>query len=203
MPAAKSRNRRSLGDVVRERVFLFLRRFKPARERVTIGEFNDRCEREHVVRYEFARRFCQGKNVADIACGTGYGTKILAQVAASAVGFDKESLCGNRVVDLEKQCWDGKYDVIVSFETLEHLENPEFFLENARKTAKLLVVSSPIGEFRGYNPHHKQVWTFPEFKELVERTFDCEYYYQVGEQIHDKAQSEIKFVIAACSPKRK
>jgi 2-polyprenyl-3-methyl-5-hydroxy-6-metoxy-1,4-benzoquinol methylase len=201
MSGARNRSHRSFGQALLEKTFLFLRKFKPARERVTLGEFNDYVEREHVARYRFAQRFCKGKTVADIACGTGYGTKILAEVAQSVVGYDKISLCGNRLIDLEKQCWDGTYDVIVSFETLEHLENPEFFLENARKTSKLLVVSSPIGEFRGYNPHHKQVWTFPEFKEFLEKTFHCDYYYQSGEEIRDEPAGPIRFVIAACTLK--
>lgn len=202
MTALRDRRRHSLRVRVLEQVFLFLRRFKPARERVTIGEFNDRAEREHVARYEFARRFCEGKTVADIACGTGYGTRILAEVASSVVGYDKEFLAGNEMIDLEREGWDSDYDVIVSFETLEHLENPEFFLENAWRTAKLLVVSSPIGELPGYNPHHKQVWTFPEFRDLVEARFDCEYHYQRDEIIHDDPVEPVNFVVAACRPKK-
>jgi SAM-dependent methyltransferase len=202
-PMSRDRSRQSLTQSLLKKAFLFLRRFKPARERVTIGEFNDRAEHEHLARYRFAQRFCEEKRVADIACGTGYGTKILAEVAASVVGYDKEPLCGNRIIDLEKQSWNDKYDVIVSFETLEHLDNPEFFLENALKTADLLVVSSPIGEILGYNPHHKQVWTFPEFKQLLERRFTCTYYYQKGVEISASPTRPIRFAIAACKPKHR
>ena len=190
-----------MGQAVLVKVFKFLRRFKPARERVTIGEFNDLVEREHVARYQFARQFCKGKKVADIACGTGYGTKILSEVAESVVGFDKEPLCGNRVVNLEAECWPGRYDVIVSFETIEHLDNPEFLLENASRTADMLVVSSPIGEILGYNPHHKQVWTLPEFTKLLEKRFRCEFFYQKGETISDKPTRPVGYVIATCVPK--
>jgi 2-polyprenyl-3-methyl-5-hydroxy-6-metoxy-1,4-benzoquinol methylase len=184
-----------------ERVFLFLRRFKPTRERVTIGEYNDHVEREHVARYQFALRFCEGKTVADIACGTGYGSQILRKVAKNVVGFDKENLCGNRLIDLEKDSWPGTYDVIVSFETIEHLSNPDFFLENAQRATTVLIVSTPVGEFRGYNPHHKQVWTFPEFKAVVERYFRCEYYFQKETEISSEAPSPVRFVIAVGTPK--
>jgi len=183
------------------KIFLFLRRFKPVRERVTMGEFDDHVEREHLARYKFAQHYCAGKRVADIACGTGYGTRMLAEVASSAHGFDKERLCGNEVIDLEKQSWSGEFDVVVSFETIEHLANPEFFLENARKTAKLLLVSTPIGELRGYNPYHKQVWNFEQFKAFVERYFECRYFYQVNDQILDTPPSNIRFVIAVGVPK--
>lgn len=189
-----------LRDTILEQTFLFLRRFKPVRERVTLGELNDHVEREHVARYEFAKQFCMGKAVADIACGTGYGMTILRQVAASVNGYDKQLLCGNRTIDLEKECWERTYDVIVSFETIEHLANPEFFLENARRTAKLLVVSSPIGEFRGYNPHHKQVWSLPQFKTLLEKYFRCSYYFQEAESIQGTSFSKARFVIAVGTP---
>ena len=184
-----------------EKSFLFLRRFRPARERVTIGERNDHVEREHVARYEFAVRFCSGRTVADIACGTGYGSDILRRSAKAVQGFDREDLCGNRIVDLEKQSWSERYDVIVSFETIEHLANPEFFLLNAQRTASLLIVSTPIGEFLGYNPHHKQVWTLPEFKVLLENYFTCSYYFQTGTEIQDRPSGPVRFVIAVASPR--
>jgi 2-polyprenyl-3-methyl-5-hydroxy-6-metoxy-1,4-benzoquinol methylase len=189
-----------LRDTILEQTFLFLRRFKPVRERVTLGELDDRVEREHVARYEFAKQFCMGKDVADIACGTGYGTTILRQVAASVNGYDKQLLCGNRTIDLEKECWEKTFDVIVSFETIEHLANPEFFLENARRTAKLLVVSSPIGEFRGYNPHHKQVWDLPQFKTLLAKYFRCSYFFQEAESIQGTPFAKTRFVIAVGTP---
>jgi 2-polyprenyl-3-methyl-5-hydroxy-6-metoxy-1,4-benzoquinol methylase len=194
---------RQFRNKVIERLFLFLRQFKPVRERVAIGEYNDHVEREHLARYEFATRFCEGKTVADIACGTGYGSEILRRVAKEVHGFDKENLCGNRLIDLEKERWDGNYDAIVSFETIEHLANPAFFLENAKLTTKVLVVSTPIGEFRGYNPHHKQVWTLREFKALVEQYFHCEYYFQREAEILEEAPSPVRFVIAVGIPRLK
>lgn len=184
-----------------EHAFRWLRRFRPARERVTLGEFNDRVEREHVARYRLAAEFCRGRRVADIACGTGYGTRLLATVAASVDAYDKEPLCGNRLIDLEREGWGETYDVIVSLETIEHLANPAFFLENARRTTKQLIVSTPIGEFRGYNPHHKQVWTLAEFQALIESRFSCDYYVQDGETIHRQLDGRERFVIAVGTPR--
>lgn len=188
-------------DELLEKTFLFLRRFKPVRERVTLGEFNDHVEQEHVSRYEFAKRFCVGRSVADIACGTGYGTAILRSVASSVDGYDKELLCNNTLIDLDSQSWHKHYDVIVSFETIEHLARPEFFLENAAKTARQLIVSTPVGEFRGYNPHHKQVWTFQEFSSLIENWFDAKYFYQRGVDVEERPVHPIRFVVAVCKRK--
>ncbi len=190
------------GRFLLEKAFLFLRRFKPVRERVTVGEFNDHVEQEHLARYRFAQGLCRGKRVADIACGTGYGSEILAETALSVDRFDKELLCGNRAIDLEKEAWDDRYDVIVSFETIEHLANPEFFFENARRTTDLLIVSTPIGEFKGYNPFHKQVWTLAEFKAVVEKYFHCEYFYQDGVEIHAQRGQRVRFIIVVGTPKR-
>lgn len=189
-----------LRDALLERVFLSLRKLKPVRERVTLGEKNDHVEREHIARYNFARQFCRGKRVADIACGTGYGMKILGESAASVDGYDKKLLCGNTVMDLEKESWTKSYDVIVSFETIEHLADPLFFLQNIARTSRLVVISSPIGEFRGYNPHHKQVWNLDEFKALLERYFICTYYYQTKEWINRDAKYPVRFAIAVGSP---
>ena len=177
------------------------RKFRPVRERVRPGEFGDYVEREHVARYQFATRFCRNMRVADIACGTGYGMHILRTVAVEVDGFDKEPLCGNFVIDLEKTSWEREYDVIVSFETVEHLSNPEFFVENAWKTAKELIVSSPIGELRGYNGFHKQTWQTEEFQALLEARFECEYYSQEGEEIRPGLIRPVGFLIAVCKPK--
>src|SRR5436853_461771 len=45
-------------------------------------------EHEHYHRYLFSLGFCQGKAVLDIACGEGYGSYLLGQVAASVIGVD-------------------------------------------------------------------------------------------------------------------
>jgi len=188
------------GETLLERTFLFLRKFKPVRERVRLGEKNDHVEREHLARYNFAKQFCEGKRVADIACGTGYGMKILGEVASSVDGYDKELLCENTVIDLEKEVWTNPYDVIVSFETIEHLADPHFFLKNIAATSRLALISSPIGEFRGYNPHHKQVWSLDEYKSLLEQYFSCVYYFQKDERVHQDSSIPVRFTIAVATP---
>src|SRR6476661_3321910 len=43
---------------------------------------------EHWHRYAFARRFVAGRRVADVACGEGYGSALLARAATDVVGVD-------------------------------------------------------------------------------------------------------------------
>jgi 2-polyprenyl-3-methyl-5-hydroxy-6-metoxy-1,4-benzoquinol methylase len=47
---------------------------------------------EHLLRYEFASTLVQEKQVLDAACGSGYGSKMMATAgAASVVGVDIDS----------------------------------------------------------------------------------------------------------------
>jgi 2-polyprenyl-3-methyl-5-hydroxy-6-metoxy-1,4-benzoquinol methylase len=88
----------------------------------------------HLDRYAFARGYCAGKTVLDGACGAGYGSALLGERAARVVGIDMsgESVAyatrdyGRDNVSFRKSFVeltpfdDNSFDVIVSFETVEH-----------------------------------------------------------------------------------
>ena len=111
---------------------------------------------EHWHRYAFARRFVAGKRVLDAACGEGYGSALLGEAAASVVGVDIDgptiahagSRYGNdgRVRFIEGSCTelplpDASIDVVVSFETIEHLREED----QPRMVAEFARVLSPGG----------------------------------------------------------
>src|ERR1700682_5820762 len=118
---------------------------------------------EHWHRYAFARRFAAGKRVLDAACGEGYGSALLGDVATSAVGVGIDSSAiapaserygeGDRVRFLTGSCSalpmpDASVDAVVSFETIEHLDaadQPKMLAEFPRvlKPEGLLIISSP------------------------------------------------------------
>ena len=118
---------------------------------------------EHWHRYAFARRFAAGKRVLDAACGEGYGTALLGKVASDVVGIDIDgptiahasARYGDRarVRFIEGSCTelplpDTSIDVVVSFETIEHLreaDQPRMLAEFARVLVAggLVVISSP------------------------------------------------------------
>jgi len=127
--------------------------------------FTPECEREiwyeHWHRYVFAREFAKGKRVLDAACGEGYGSALLAGVAQNVLGVDiAEAAIGHartRYAALPNlrfergDCTalsvpDASFDLIVSFETLEHVQAQEQLLAGfarALAPAGMLIVSSP------------------------------------------------------------
>lgn len=127
--------------------------------------FTPECVREiwyeHWHRYAFARRLAAGKRVLDAACGEGYGSALLAQVAAEVVGVDIDStsvehararyaanpgLSFERADAAKLPFADGSFDVIVSFETLEHLAEQEQMIAGFARVLRddgVLLVSSP------------------------------------------------------------
>jgi len=118
---------------------------------------------EHWHRYAFARRFAAGRRVLDAACGEGYGTALLAAVASSAFGVDVDIATveharatygeSQRLRFVAASCTglpmpSGSIDMIVSFETIEHIsaaEQREMLSEFSRvlKPDGVLVLSSP------------------------------------------------------------
>jgi SAM-dependent methyltransferase len=116
---------------------------------------------EHWHRYVFARAFASGKRVLDAACGEGYGSALLAGVAASVVGID---IADQAITHARDRYGDranlrfargdctaldvapASFDLIVSFETLEHVAAQEALIGGfARALADdgVLIVSSP------------------------------------------------------------
>lgn len=138
---------------------------------------------EHLVRYQFAARLAAGKRVLDVACGVGYGSKLLAEthptahiqgidLSAAAIDFARQhhpapNLRYTVGSALELPFEDGSFDLVVAFEFIEHIEAQLPFLEGARRVLApggILVVSTPNRVMSvGRNPFHVH--------ELVEHEF--------------------------------
>ena len=88
---------------------------------------------EHVFRYQFAAGYVSNRTVLDVACGYGYGTAgLIAAGAKSAFGLDSAPAACRRAKEqygvdaaVGDACSlrfpDGSFDVVVSFETIEHV----------------------------------------------------------------------------------
>jgi len=151
----------------------------------------------HVVRYEWAASLIRpGDRVLDAACGMGYGAHVLAmRSSASAVlGLDgslfavEYARCnyGSARVAFEagdlpsalRRHEDGSFDCIVSFETLEHVSEPEALLAEFHRLlvpgGRILVsVPNDWADESGEdpNPHHLHVYTWDKLREQVSERF--------------------------------
>jgi SAM-dependent methyltransferase len=128
--------------------------------------FTPECVREiwyeHWHRYVFARAFARGKRVLDAACGEGYGSALLASEAASVLGVDiaedaiahARARYADRHANLRFERGDctvldlpaGSFDLITSFETLEHVMAQQALIDGFARvlaTNGVLLISSP------------------------------------------------------------
>jgi len=155
-------------------------------------------EAEHYARYNFAVPFTEGKVVLDAACGVAYGKDILK--AKEYIGIDIEPGEGIIVQDLEKGIdLDIKPDVVVSFETIEHLENPVKFLQWVKDNCKQFIFSIPVSMPSEF---HKQVYTIEEIKELIGHFFPVVKYYEqnAGEITEESGNAKYIVGVAEIEP---
>ncbi|MGE0132042.1 MAG: methyltransferase domain-containing protein [Blastocatellales bacterium] len=151
---------------------------------------------EHVYRYRFASQFVNGKRVLDIACGEGYGSAALLEAGAkSIIGIDvSEEACQHarskygidaRSGDAESiPLQNNSVDLIVSFETIEHINNPTAFIKECARILTpggTLIVSTPNGGFESEegssNPFHVHEMEADEFEGLLKLHFSQRHWY--------------------------
>ena len=180
--------------------------------------------RFHLARYEFARSWCQGRRVLDGACGTGYGSNILGQVARDVVGIDCSSdaisyasaTYGKPHVRFQKSFVESTpfpsdwFDVVVSFETVEHTLCPEsHIMEVARllePTAGRAILSIPNAW--GLTDHHFLDFDTSLLKKTIAPHFgESSFYYQNPEShprmpgigpLQSAAAQDAQCVLAVC-----
>lgn len=141
----------------------------------------------HLKRYVFAEPYCAGKVVLDAACGTGYGSAELARVADRVVAVDVDetaiAYAASRYrrpnvefvrMDVTSLTFDdASFDVAVSFETIEHLDDREAFLAGTTRVLRpsgVLIVSTPNAPFtteQPENPFHRVEYSSKDFERLL------------------------------------
>jgi 2-polyprenyl-3-methyl-5-hydroxy-6-metoxy-1,4-benzoquinol methylase len=147
----------------------------------------------HLKRYDFARSYATGKHVLDVACGVGYGSRHLADVAASVTGVDLDpdavAYARRRYSDvgnirflqgdaLNLPFSDRSFEVICSFETIEHVPDAQRFLKEVKRLlvpGGIFIVSTPAARHSTAspaNPHHVQEWSPRDFKALLGDYFE-------------------------------
>jgi len=98
---------------------------------------------DHLERYIFASNIIKSETTCiDAACGVGYGTSILHHANIKVVGIDIsedainhalnffQTKSGPEFIRADIMDYSAQSDTLVSFETIEHLSNPDLFLKN-------------------------------------------------------------------------
>ena len=141
-------------------------------ERVDINYYRmkyksfDQYQKSHYHRYQFAKEYLNKEDiVGDFACGTGYGSMILAEKCKAVKGIDlnkevidfiseryrkqkKVSFSYGNLLDLD---FDQNLDKIISFETVEHLAEDDIqtifkLYHRALKPGGKIIFSTPYNQ---------------------------------------------------------
>jgi 2-polyprenyl-3-methyl-5-hydroxy-6-metoxy-1,4-benzoquinol methylase len=144
---------------------------------------------EHRARYWWISRLVQGCRVLDAGCGMGYGSAILAEAgAAEVIAIDNvepvvEAAQSRVPSTVQVQQGDvahltldaDSFDVVVCFEVIEHVQEPEAVLDELARVLRpggVLAVSSPNRDaYPPGNPHHVHEFQPEELRRALEERF--------------------------------
>jgi 2-polyprenyl-3-methyl-5-hydroxy-6-metoxy-1,4-benzoquinol methylase len=200
-------------------------------ERMDINYYNmdyDRFniyQKSHYKRYEMAKKIIKEDYVvADMACGSGYGSLMLSENCKEVHGVDIDETTINEIkkrynnehkvffynknlLDIE---FDNMFDVIVSFETVEHFEEPEIDIlmskfHRALKPGGKLLFSTPYNQERSpvSMKWHKTFYiTEDKVKYLINKYFEVENTWYQDYQTHDLNQEGLIKHFIICETKK-
>jgi len=130
---------------------------------VTVEQVDRMCQR-----YYWAGKYCQGKDVLEVACGTGQGAGYLAGLANSyRAGDYSEKILGiarahygERIefqqLDAQQLPFEnGSFDVIVFFEAIYYLPSAERFVAECRRVLRLggkVLIATANKDLYDFNP---------------------------------------------------
>lgn len=149
---------------------------------------------EHTHRYQEVLKYVHNQaKILDIACGSGFGSYLLALKGFKVIGAD----LSQEAIDLCKENFshpdllfqkadatalpfpDKYFDAIVSFETIEHTPQYLEVLKEFKRVLKVegvillstpnIKVNSPDGVVR--NPFHTQEWNYEELMEILNSVY--------------------------------
>jgi|GEM_PF-767101 len=150
-------------------------------------------ERTSSARYHFARKIIgQTEEILDIACGTGYGTLMLADICQKITGVDINVPAVNfarrkyqkkdNINFLIGNLMDNKIsaDCLISFETIEHLtDNLDLILHKLISCCRhKLIISVPYQEKPGHNRHHYKFQLNEHDFTVLAKTGSLHFFYQ-------------------------
>jgi len=132
----------------------------------------------HIATYMYAEEFVNNMNVLDYGSGSGYGAYLLSKTAKSvtAVDVNKEAILFSKNKysknNLKFKCisdlkLEDKYDIITSFQVIEHVADDKKFIQEIKQFLKpggVLLISTPNKKDRLFNIIQKP-WNIYHIKE--------------------------------------
>ncbi len=139
----------------------------------------------HRAAYELAGRLATRARVLDLGSGSGHGTAFLQRAGARAIGVDRVAadaasrVGGTRFVrgDVARTPFrSGSFDLVVSFQVIEHLEDPGDYLDGIarllRQGGTALLTTPNRLTSDGVNPYHVHEYVADELAAAMRRHFD-------------------------------
>ena len=147
----------------------------------------------HLASYRFARSMAEGRRVLDLGCGTGYGAILIAERAKEMVALDlaTPALSTQKHTAATATFAAGDslrlpfcaevFDLIVSFQVIEHILNESRYLGEVRRVLAprgLFLVSTPNKRLRllpfqpPFNPYHVREYDYRSLKRVLSKQFE-------------------------------
>ena len=125
------------------------------------------------------------QTILEVGSGTGYGTHELAEALPTVIAVDRVAPeIGNRHARAQFVRCDARkipmgsdhFDLVVSFQVVEHIEEPAPYLASIAKAMKpggtALFTTPNLMESDGENPFHVREYTADEFSRLLKPHFE-------------------------------
>ena len=166
-------------------------------------------------RYYFARNYAEGKDVLEVACGSGIGLGFLARKTKIVIAGDIDRRNVSIATDLYRggnikieemdahnlNFPDGSFDVVLLFEAIYYLTNTERFFKEAFRVLRpdgVLIICTVNKDWADFHPSPfaYQYYSVPELNALLKRYFTSVEFYgafpTVSNGIIEKAVSLLK-----------
>jgi len=141
-------------------------------------------------RYRFASDFAVGKELLEVACGSGIGLGFLAKSAKRVEGgdIDQKNVAlastlyksdGIKVQEMDAHALpfaEESFDIVLLFEAIYYLEHPDVFVKEAYRILRkqgILIICTVNKDWEDFHPssYTYQYFSVPQLGELLKTSF--------------------------------